>query len=84
MVMLALSYSVTSAQVDSFPIPTIPYEEYAVYQYDSILQMNILTYQYSNFWDIDNDGYKDSIEFISNGGAHAYYHLKIRLSSKGK
>ncbi|MCL5246601.1 hypothetical protein M4I21_12320 [Cellulophaga sp. 20_2_10] len=42
-----------------------------------------MTYQY-NLWDIDNDKHKDEIEFISNGGAHSYYHLRIRLSSKKK
>ncbi len=82
--LLTLNYFVTSAQVDSLRFPTILDEEYAVYQYDSILLMNILTYQYSDFWDMDNDGLKDSVEFISNGGAHAYYHLRIWLSSKSK
>ncbi|WP_131248810.1 hypothetical protein [Aquimarina atlantica] len=45
------------------------------------MKVNILTYQYSDLWDLDNDKKKDSIIFISNGGAHAFYHLEIWLSS---
>lgn len=46
--------------------------------------MDILTYQYSNLWDIDNDKLNDNIEFTSNGGAHSYYRLRVWLSSKNK
>ncbi|MCB0736388.1 MAG: hypothetical protein KDC92_02660 [Bacteroidetes bacterium] len=61
----------------------IPNKEFAVYKYDTTLKSEILTYQY-NLWDLDNDDQKDSIEFISNGGAHAYYHLRIKVSSETK
>ena len=39
---------------------------------------------YSGNWDIDGDGRKDSVLFIGNGGAHLYYHLRLRLSSEKK
>ena len=39
------------------------------------------THNYSNNWDFDLDGKKDSLYFIGTGGAHLYYYLKIVLSS---
>ncbi|MCR9155324.1 MAG: hypothetical protein NXI09_14560 [Bacteroidetes bacterium] len=41
-----------------------------------------MDYHYTDLWDFDNDGLKDEIRFISNGGAHAYYYLQIFLSSE--
>ncbi|MGB0978032.1 MAG: hypothetical protein ACPGVV_01490 [Croceimicrobium sp.] len=40
-----------------------------------------MDYHYTDLWDFDNDGLKDEIRFISNGGAHVYYYLQIFLSS---
>ncbi len=79
-------FTVLNAQTDSTnrELIQIPNSEYAVYHYDSMLQVNILTYEYPDLWDLDNDGRKDNIVFISNGGAHAYYHLRIWLSSQKK
>ena len=78
-----LAFTVINAQTDSTntEFVEIPNDEYAVYQYDSVLQVDILTYQYSNLWNIDNDGIADSVSFIGNGGTHTYFYLKIRLSS---
>jgi|GEM_PF-2680232 len=39
---------------------------------------------YSQNWDFDGDGLKDSLTFIGNGGAHLYYYLRIRLTSDNK
>ncbi len=61
--------------------PVVPVDmDYATYAYDSTLQTNLLSYRY-DLWDLDGDQQKDTICFTSNGGAHAYYHLKIGLSS---
>ena len=85
LLLLGLSYLGVYGQTDSiYPPPSIPNKEYAVYRYDSELLMDILTYRYTNLWDFDDDKQNDIIEFTSNGGAHAYYHLKIWLSSKRK
>ena len=37
-------------------------------------------HDYSNNWDFDGDGIKDSLLFIGNGGAHLYFHLEMILS----
>ena len=47
------------------------------YSYNDSSQIH----NYSNNWDFDNDGKKDSLFFIGNGGAHLSYHLRIILSS---
>ena len=83
---LALACTSIQAQSDSTDnelpeLPEIPNSEYAVFKYDSTLETNILTYHYADLWDLDNDGQQDNIVFISNGGAHAFYHLEIWLSS---
>lgn len=83
-VLSGLSYLNAFSQIDSISVAKIPDEEYAIYKYDSDLEMTILTYHYADLWDIDNDKYTDVIEFISNGGAHSYYHMRIWLSSKSK
>lgn len=62
----------------------IPESKYAVYQYNETLKTEVLTYQYANLWDLDNDGKKDSVAFIGNGGAHVYFHLKFKLSAQNK
>jgi hypothetical protein len=59
----------------------IPNKEYAVYEYNTELKADILTYHYTDLWDLDGDGIDDSLSFVSNDGAHAYYHFKLRLSS---
>lgn len=83
MILSALTCTFTSAQSDSTytELVQIPNSEYAVYRYDSTLQTDILTYQYSDLCDLDNDGIKDSITFVGNGGAHVYFHLELKLSS---
>lgn len=70
------------AQADSLP-GTLD-NEYSYYEYDEKLSKDILIYEYSELWDIDNDSKKDIIKFTSNGGAHSYYNLKIWISSKNK
>jgi len=47
------------------------------YHYDDSSQ----THLYADNWDFDGDGKKDSLSFVGNGGAHLYYHLKLKLSS---
>ena len=62
--------------------PVIPVNsEFAVYKFNTEVQDSVLTYQYANLWDFDQDGNNDSLAFIGNGGAHTYFHLEIRLSS---
>jgi len=67
------------AQEDTSLVP-LPKEEYAIYQYDSLLQTDILSYHYG-LWDFDEDGFQDSVVFTSNGGAHAYYVLRLWTSN---
>lgn len=83
-IILGFSYFTMSAQTNSIPLPERINEEHIIYKYDTILQTKILTYEYTNRWDIDRDAHKDIIAFTSNGGAHAYYNLRIWLSSKNK
>ncbi len=87
-ILFLLIITIINAQNDTLdslpPHPELPNSKYAVYKYEPSLQTDILTYQYWNLWDFDNDGIKDCLSFTSNGGAHAYYHLKILLSSKKK
>lgn len=82
-ILSVLTFTLVDAQSDSpiSELEQIPNAEYAVYKYDSTLQIKILTYQYSDICDLDNDGIKDSIIFIGNGGAHTYFNLKLRTSS---
>lgn len=47
------------------------------YKYDSDNQIH----DYSNNWDLDNDGINDGVFFVGTGGAHLYYFLRIVLSS---
>jgi len=68
------------AQEDTSMVP-LPMEEYSIYQYDSLLQTDILSYHYG-LWDFDGDGIQDSVVFTSNGGAHAYYALRLWTSDK--
>ena len=42
------------------------------------------THDYSNNWDFDGDGKKDSIRFVGEGGAHQQYFLSLKLSSHPK
>lgn len=74
---LTLSY----AQTDSTTLVETTNAENAVYVYDSVLQTKLLHYQYFNHCDLDGDGISDSLTFISNGGAHAYFHPVVVLSA---
>lgn len=47
------------------------------YMYDQDKQIH----NYSNNWDLDNDGVNDEVFFVGTGGAHLYYFLRIVLSS---
>jgi len=48
------------------------------YSYDPATQ----THDYSGNWDFDGDKKLDSLFFIGNGGAHLYFHLRLKLSSE--
>lgn len=50
------------------------------YAYDEKKQIH----DYSNNWDLDNDGKKDRLYFIGTGGAHLYFYLRVILSSDNK
>jgi len=80
-----LNYASLSSAQEQEPLSDTlapPFSEYTSYQYDSLLQVNLLIYNYNS--DLDDDRTSDSIRFISNGGAHAYYHLEIKLSGSGQ
>lgn len=81
---LILNMVASYAQTDSLSNdgPPLINEEYAEHHYDSTLKVEILTYNYSNKWDLDGDGKNDAVLFVGNGGAHEYFHLRIELSSK--
>lgn len=85
-ILSTLTFTLVNAQSDTTntELVQIPNSEYAVYQYDSLLNDSILTYQYFNICDIDNDGLFDSIMFVGNGGAHIYFNLKLKISTNGK
>ncbi|RQO30021.1 hypothetical protein DBR32_14035 [Taibaiella sp. KBW10] len=46
------------------------------YNYDEQKQIH----DYTNNWDLDQDGIKDSVCFVGTGGAHLYFFLCIVLS----
>ena len=50
------------------------------YSYDNISQIH----NYSNNWDLDNDGIKDEVYFVGTGGAHLFYYLRVVLSTDKK
>lgn len=50
------------------------------YFYDSITQ----THDYSGNWDLDGDEISDSLSFVGNGGAHLYFHLRLKISTELK
>jgi hypothetical protein len=60
---------------------TLPYPRYEQSIYNPGTETSNFSYNYSNKWDIDGDKKNDSIYFIGNGGAHAYFFLRIILSS---
>ncbi len=39
-------------------------------------------HNYSGNWDFDGDGKEDDLFFIGNGGAHLYFHPRIKLTSE--
>jgi hypothetical protein len=47
------------------------------YVYDETAHIH----NYSHNWDFDNDGIHDEVYFVGTGGAHAYYFLRVILSS---
>jgi len=83
LILIGFAYVTSYGQLQDtlYSPPVIPYKEYSFYKYNPDLLLDILHYQYSDLWDIDGDSIKDTLEFKSNGGAHAYYNLKIWLSS---
>jgi hypothetical protein len=50
------------------------------YSYDNNKQIH----NYSDNWDLDNDGINDDLFFVGTGGAHMYYFLRIILSTDRK
>lgn len=81
MVSFFLVKSVSAQTTPSMDVPTIPNAAYAVMKYDSILQTELLTYQYKE-WDFDGDHINDELIFIGNGGAHTYFYPVLRLSTQ--
>jgi hypothetical protein len=72
------------AQDDSLTTQEIPSSPYQQYVYNPQLKSKMLLYNYSNLWDFDNDGIKDYLLLIGNGGAHTYYYLCITVSSESR
>ena len=58
-------------------------EPYAQNIYNPYTKSFNLSHNYSGKWDFDGDGKNDSLFFIGNGGAHAYFYPKIILSANG-
>lgn len=48
------------------------------YSFDEVRQVH----NYSGNWDFDGDGNADDLFFIGNGGAHVYFHLRMKLTSE--
>lgn len=74
-------------QKDSIVILSNSFENYysklnpkLKYSFDDISKIH----NYSNNWDFDKDGIKDELYFVSTGGAHNYYYLKVILSKDHK
>ncbi|MFK7783980.1 MAG: hypothetical protein AB8B56_02630 [Crocinitomicaceae bacterium] len=70
-------------EVDIIEVSPITYYDYLDtinIKYSHIQKTN--THDYSENWDFDGDGKKDSIRFESDGGAHLQFFLVISLSSE--
>lgn len=83
-IVILSTYMVSGQETASNEIPSNSFEQYykrsnpaLKYIYDSLSQ----SHNYSGNWDFDMDGKKDEVYFIGTGGAHAYYFLKVVLSS---
>lgn len=79
-IVFAMLFSCTNvlyAQAD------MPGAAYAQNIYNPETKSVNLSYNYSGKWDFDGDGKKDSLFFIGNGGAHAYFYPKLILSKDG-
>jgi hypothetical protein len=50
------------------------------YNYENEKQIH----NYSNNWDLDNDGKPDQVYFIGTGGAHLYFFLRVVLSTDNR
>ena len=75
---IVLSFQYCFSQTDSVRVIN---EEYTQFIYNKHTKTKNLSYNYSNKWDFDGDTKMDSLYFIGNGGVHAYFYLKIILSS---
>jgi len=77
---------ISQAQTDSSDVESVsaPYSDKIVTWYDSSLQTAIASYNYSNTWDFDGDAKNDSLVFVGTGGAHAFYFLRIVLTSDNR
>lgn len=85
--LIAMVYSLLIGTSHSFvqtDTITQPNAENIKYMYNPETNTSNLSYDYSNKWDLDGDGQKDSLFFIGNGGAHTYFFLRIVLSNDHK
>lgn len=76
---LTFSQNYNTRTIRELVVP--PKNEYICEMYHPESETYNTSYNYSGKWDFDGDGTTDSLFFIGNGGAHAYYFLRIVLSS---
>ncbi len=77
--LLLFAIGFTFAQSDSAVV--LPESGHIQLIYNIRTKTKNMSYNYSNKWDVDGDKKNDSLYFIGNGGAHAYFYLRIQLSS---
>jgi hypothetical protein len=81
-VLLLFTIANTFAQSDSAVV--MPGSGHIQLIYNIRTKTKNMSYNYSNEWDVDGDKKNDSLYFIGNGGAHAYFYLRLQLSSTNK
>lgn len=80
--LIILGITNSFAQIDSsvFEDVSVYNNKYGQQIYNTETNTYNFSYNYSDKWDLDGDGTKDSVFFIGNGGAHTYFYLRIVLS----
>ena len=79
--LLAAMNTYSQKDTSSQSVVETPMNNWVQYLYNPIAKQKTLSYNYSNLWDFDNDGIKDSLVFMGNRGAHAYFYPQLKLTS---
>ena len=79
-----LLFACSASAYSQIDTPRLPNETYSQYILHPETKLANLSYNYSGKWDLDGDQKTDSLYFSGNGGAHAYFFLRVILRSDSK